>query len=206
MIFQVLLFLNSSLILLESENILCMILILLNLLRFVLWLRIRSFWMFHLPLKRTYNLLLLGGLFHKCQLSQLVQIFYIFTWCFIFYSLYAKIFLCCFILLLLCYAGQIFSITDILSIWPTGYYKSAVVDGASQVVQLVKNPPAKAWDSKEMKFQSLGREDPLEEEMQPTPVFLPGEFHGQRSLVGYGPWGSKESNTDEQLSIHTGKL
>ena len=108
--------------------------------------------------------------------------------------------------MLLCYAGQIFSITDILSIWPTGYYQSAVDDGASQVVQLVKNPPAKAWDSKEMKFQSLGREDPLEEEMQPTPVFLPGEFHGQRSLVGYGPWGSKESNTDEQLSIHTGKL
>ena len=77
MIFQMLLFLISSLTLLESENILCMILILLNLLRFVLWLRIRSFWMFHLPLKRTYNLLLLGGVFNKCQLSQLVQIFYI---------------------------------------------------------------------------------------------------------------------------------
>jgi len=30
---------------------------------------------------------------------------------------------------------------------------------------------------------------------QPTPVFLPGEFHGQRSLVGYGPWGHKESDT-----------
>ena len=76
--------------------------------------------MFHLPLKRTYNLLLLGGLFHKCQLSQLVQIFYIiaviiFLYA-IFYSLYAKLFLCCFILLLLCYAVQIFSITDILSI------------------------------------------------------------------------------------------
>ena len=31
----------------------------------------------------------------------------------------------------------------------------------------------------------------------PTPVFLPGEFHGQRSLVGYGPWGRKESDTTE---------
>ena len=31
----------------------------------------------------------------------------------------------------------------------------------------------------------------------PTPVFLPGEFHGQRSLVGYSPWGRKESNTTE---------
>ena len=33
----------------------------------------------------------------------------------------------------------------------------------------------------------LGWEDPLEEGMQPTPVFLPGEFHGQRNLVGYSP-------------------
>ena len=29
---------------------------------------------------------------------------------------------------------------------------------------------------------------------QPTPVFLPGETHGQRNLVGYGPWGRKESD------------
>ena len=29
-------------------------------------------------------------------------------------------------------------------------------------------------------------------EWQPTPVFLPGEFHGQRSLVGYSPWSGKE--------------
>ena len=32
-----------------------------------------------------------------------------------------------------------------------------------------------------------------------TPVFLPGEFHGQRSLVGYSPWGRKESDMTEQL-------
>ena len=32
---------------------------------------------------------------------------------------------------------------------------------------------------------------------QPTPVFLPGEFHGQRSLAGYSPWGHKESNLTE---------
>ena len=36
---------------------------------------------------------------------------------------------------------------------------------------------------------------------QPTPVFLPGEFHGQRSLAGYIPWGCKESNTTEGLSL-----
>ena len=37
---------------------------------------------------------------------------------------------------------------------------------------------------------------------QPTPVFLPGEFHGQRSLVGRLPWGPKESDTSEQLRTH----
>ena len=35
--------------------------------------------------------------------------------------------------------------------------------------------------------RSLGREDSLRREWQPTPVFFPGEFHGQRSLVGYSP-------------------
>ena len=39
-------------------------------------------------------------------------------------------------------------------------------------------------------------------ERQPTPVFLPGEFHGQRSLAGYSPWGCKELDTTEQLT-HT---
>ena len=37
---------------------------------------------------------------------------------------------------------------------------------------------------------------------QPTPVFLPGEFHGQRSLAGYSPWGHKELDVTEQLSLH----
>ena len=32
---------------------------------------------------------------------------------------------------------------------------------------------------------------------QPTPVFMPGEFHGQRSLAGYSPWGHKESDMTE---------
>ena len=34
----------------------------------------------------------------------------------------------------------------------------------------------------------------------PTPVFLPGKTHGQRSLVGYSPWGHKKSDTAEQLT------
>ena len=36
----------------------------------------------------------------------------------------------------------------------------------------------------------------------PTPVFLPGESHGQRSLVGYSPWGLKELDTTEWLHFH----
>ena len=44
---------------------------------------------------------------------------------------------------------------------------------------------------------SLGREDPLEGVWQPTPVFLPGESHGQGSLVGYSPSGRKESDMTE---------
>ena len=47
----------------------------------------------------------------------------------------------------------------------------------------------------------LGWEDPLEKEMATTPVFLPGESHGQRSLAGYSPRGCKESDTTEQLSL-----
>ena len=51
----------------------------------------------------------------------------------------------------------------------------------------------------------LGQEDPLEKEMAlkmaPTPVFLPGKFHGQSSLVAYSPWGCKESDTE--VTEHT---
>ena len=44
----------------------------------------------------------------------------------------------------------------------------------------------------EMRVQSLGQEDPLMKEMETTPVFFPGESHGQRSLMEYCP---KESDT-----------
>ena len=47
----------------------------------------------------------------------------------------------------------------------------------------------------EMQVRSLGREDPLEKEWQPTQVFLLGKSHGQKSLAGYSPWGHKEPDT-----------
>ena len=47
---------------------------------------------------------------------------------------------------------------------------------------------------------SKGLKIPWRRKGQPTPVFLPEEFHGQRSLVGYSPWGLKESDTTELLN------
>jgi len=43
-------------------------------------------------------------------------------------------------------------------------------------------------------FDPWVRKIPWGREWQPTAVFLPGKSHGQRSLVGYSPWGCKESN------------
>ena len=51
----------------------------------------------------------------------------------------------------------------------------------------------------ETRVRSLGWEDPLEKETATTPILLPGEPHGGRSLVGYSPWGRKESDMTEQL-------
>ena len=44
---------------------------------------------------------------------------------------------------------------------------------------------------------------PWRRKWQPTPVFLPGESHGRRSLVGYSPWGHKESDTTRRLHSHS---
>ena len=42
----------------------------------------------------------------------------------------------------------------------------------------------------------------LRRQWHPTPVFLPGKSHGQRSLLGWSPWGRKESDTTERLHFH----
>ena len=69
----------------------------------------------------------------------------------------------------------------------------------SLVAQTVKNLPA----MQETWVWSLGWEDPWRRKCQPTPVFLPGESHGQRILLGYSPWGHKESDMTEQLTLHS---
>ena len=63
------------------------------------------------------------------------------------------------------------------------------------VAQTLKRLPT-MWETR---VRSLGGEDPLEKEIQPTPVLLPRKFHGWRSLVGYSLWGCKELDTAEQL-------
>ena len=56
-----------------------------------------------------------------------------------------------------------------------------------QVVLVVKNPPANAGRHKRRGFHPWVRKIPWRRARQPTPVLLPGESHGQRSLVGYSP-------------------
>ena len=65
---------------------------------------------------------------------------------------------------------------------------SSYYQGASLVAQRLKRLPG-MWETR---VRSLGREDALEKGILPTLVFLPGEFHGQRSLVGYSSMGFKE--------------
>ena len=62
--------------------------------------------------------------------------------------------------------------------------------------QWIKNLPA-MQETQETCIQSLGWKDPLEKGMEPTPVLLPGESHGQRNLTGYSLWGHKELDTTD---------
>ena len=51
-----------------------------------------------------------------------------------------------------------------------------------------------------LQLQSFGHL--MRRKFQPTPVLLPGKSHGQRSVVGYSPWGRKESDTTKWLHFH----
>ena len=63
----------------------------------------------------------------------------------------------------------------------------------SLVAQMAKCLPT----MQETQVQSLGLKISWRRKWQPTPVFLPEKSHGRRSLVGYSPWGRKESDTTE---------
>ena len=60
---------------------------------------------------------------------------------------------------------------------------------------MVKNLACQCRRRKRRSFDPWIRKIPWNRKWQPTPVFLPGKSHGQRSLAGYSPWGRKESNT-----------
>ena len=67
------------------------------------------------------------------------------------------------------------------------------------------------WTEEPGRLQSMGLKSrtrlsdftfPWRRKWQPTPVLLPGKPHRQRILVGYSPWGCKESDRTEQLHFH----
>ena len=62
---------------------------------------------------------------------------------------------------------------------------------------MVKSLPA-MWETQPGSIPGSGR---TPGERNGYPLFLPGEFHEQRSLVGYSPWGCKKSDTTEQLTL-----
>ena len=80
------------------------------------------------------------------------------------------------------------------------------IQWASLVAQMIKNWPTK----QETQVQFLGQEDPLEKRMATHSKCLTGEFHGQRSLVSYSPWGCRvrqdwatKTNTHTHTHTHT---
>ena len=81
-----------------------------------------------------------------------------------------------------------------------GYITSTrTIFRASQVVLVIKNLPAMQV-VQETQVWSLGQKDPWWRDWPPTPVSLPGELQGQRSLEVYSPRGCTESDRTEQLS------
>ena len=79
---------------------------------------------------------------------------------------------------------------------------SPVFQWASQVALVIKNPPANAGDCKRSGLNSWVRKIFWRRAWKPTPVFLPEESHGRKSLVGYGPWGHKDSDATEHARMH----
>ena len=69
--------------------------------------------------------------------------------------------------------------------------------GAPQVAKGKKS----AYLFRRCRLDPWVRKIPRKRKIKPTPVFLPGEFHGQKSLGGFSPWYCKGSNTAEQQSM-----
>ena len=81
----------------------------------------------------------------------------------------------------------------------TAYYQRTVTSNNNEI-----SPHTSEWlcyHKKRPQKTSIVK-DVWRRQWQPTPVLLPGKSHGQGSLVGYSPWGRKESDTIEQLHFH----
>ena len=85
-------------------------------------------------------------------------------------------------------------------VWSLSFYYFKVCSGDFRGgASIGKEPACLCGRRKRRRFNPWVRKIPWRRKWQPTPVFLPGKPHGQRSLVGYSPQGSKESDTTEQL-------
>ena len=80
----------------------------------------------------------------------------------------------------------------------TFYISSTLAQGASLMAQRLKHLPA----MQNLEFNPWVGKIPWRRKWQPTSVFLPGESHGERSLVGHSPRGHKELDTTEQLTYY----
>ena len=99
--------------------------------------------------------------------------------------------------LVMCHAMLRFGVTPVVAgkphtfvLLPQYLVTFILLLGLPRCGSVVKNLPANAGDIRDV-VPALGREDPLQEEMQPTPVPLPGKSHGQRSLAGSSPQGCR---------------
>ena len=79
--------------------------------------------------------------------------------------------------------------------------KLCALSCASLVAQMVKNMPS--LQCRKPRFNPWVRKIPQRKKWQTTLLFLPGKFHGQKSLASYSPWGRKKLNITEQLNTHT---
>jgi len=68
---------------------------------------------------------------------------------------------------------------------------------------VVKNLPANVGNTRDARLIPGSGRFPWRRKWQPTPVFLPGRYHGQRSLVGCSPWDCKELDMTEHAHTHT---
>ena len=71
------------------------------------------------------------------------------------------------------------------------------------MVLVVKNPPASVGRRKRHRFDPWVGKIPWRRAWESTPVFLPGESHGLRSLAGYSPWVSESDMTEQLTHTHT---